>query len=453
MRTRTSTKSPSISNVTGAHIRVDYVSPSLLKAPERRLRRRSRAKLAALARSIADFGFLIPIVVDPQLKIVAGIGRWEAALELKLTSIPIIRVDHLSDAQLRIFAIADNRLPEGVRWDNDALLLEIEEIELDAPELELTSSGFEMAEIDMLYGRARTEELADLDEPAAVLPGPAINRAGDVWRLGNHLLACGDARDKALMDRIVGARKARLLLSDSPWNLKIDGVVSGNGKVKHADFAMAAGEMTPSEFRQFLIDFLAASLPHLMDGALAYLFMDWRNLDTLCAAAAEMKLEQKNLLVWCKDSPGMGTLYRSQHELIGLFKHGSAPHLNNIELGRHGRNRSNVLQYPGMNGFGRGRAQALAMHPTSKPISLLADIMLDTSAAGDLILDPFGGSGSTLIAAEKMGRHSCLVELDPHYADAIIRRFESLTGEDAVQSKSGQTFAELVAASLEGSHE
>lgn len=433
------------SNVAGAQIRVDHVSPELLKAPERRLRIRSRVKLAAIARSISEFGFLIPIVVDPQLKIIAGIGRWEAARELKLTSVPIIRVEHLTDAQLRLFAIADNKLPEGVAWDHGELLLEIQEIELIAPELELTSSGLEIAEIDTLYGRARTTELADFDEPAPVEEGPAINRSGDLWQLGRHVLACGDARDAALIKAMVGDRQARLLLSDPPWNLKIEGVVSGNGRVKHADFEMAAGEMTRDEFQHFLAEFLTASLPQLMDGALAYLFMDWRNLDTLCAAANHTRLEQKNLLVWCKDSPGMGSLYRSQHELIGLFKHGTAAHLNNIQLGRHGRNRSNVLFYPGMNGFGKGRSKALQTHPTCKPVSLLADIMLDASAPGDLILDPFGGSGSTLIAGEKVDRDACLVELHPPFADAIVRRFEALTHEEAVHLETGQTFAELAA--------
>lgn len=240
-----------------------------------------------------------------------------------------------------------------------------------------------------------------------------------------------------------GERQARIMLSDPPWNLKIKGVVSGQGKIKHEDFAMAAGEMKRPEFVAFLSDFIQAGQNHLVDGALLFIFMDWRNLDALSEAAAASDLVQKNLLVWCKDNAGLGSLYRSRHELIGLYKHGDEPHTNNIELGRHGRNRSNVLFYPGVNTFSKDRKKALESHPTCKPISLLADLILDTSAPGELVLDPFGGSGSTLVAAEKTDRAACLVELDPVYSDVIIRRFVEVTGTEAVHAETGKTFAEI----------
>lgn len=431
------------SNVAAVEIRVETVAPPQLKPPERELRKATRQHIKRIARSINDFGFLNPIIVDASMRIVAGISRWKAAQLLELASVPIIRVEHLSEAQLRMFAVADNRLPEGVEWIEGALLLEFQEIELLEPNLDLSSSGFAIAEIDTMYGHSRTAELSEYDEPVELEEGKPVNRVGDRWNLGRHDLACGDARDRELLRHLLGERRVRILLSDPPWNLKIEGVVSGQGKVKHGDFVMAAGEMSRSTFVAFLTHFIQAAQSHLVHGALAYIFMDWRNLDALHAAATASGLEQKNLLVWCKSAPSLGSLYRSQHELIGLYKHGDAPHTNNIQLGRHGRNRSNVLFYPGVNTFGKGRKKALETHPTCKPISLLADIMLDTTVPGDLVLDPFGGSGGTLIAAEKTGRTACLIELDPKYADAIVRRFEQVTGKKAIHVESGKTFAEI----------
>jgi DNA modification methylase len=427
---------------------VDYVSPALLKPPSRRVRRRTRAQVKRIARSMNDFGCLVPIIVDALMRIVSGVGRWEAATLLGLTSIPIIRVEHLTEGQLRLFAIADNKLPEGVQWVKDELRIELAEIELLEPELDLTSSGLAMAEIDQIYGQHRTSELDEYDEPPELESGDPVNREGDAWDLGRHAFACGDARDAALISRLVKGRQVRIVLSDPPWNLKIKGVVSGNGRVKHDDFIMAAGELSKPEFVAFLTEFISASQPHLVDGALLYIFMDWRNLDALTAAATACNLVQKNLLVWCKDNAALGSLYRSQHELIGLYKHGEASHINNIQLGRHGRNRSNVIFYSGVNTFSKGRQKALETHPTCKPVRMLADIILDTSERGDLILDPFGGSGSTLIAAEKTDRTACLVELDPTYADAIIRRYEKVTGQEAAHRETGKTFAELAAERL-----
>lgn len=432
------------SNVAGAQVAVEYVAPGQLVEAARQLRKHTRAHVRQIARSIAEFGFLVPILVDAQMRIVAGDGRWLAATELGLGSIPVIRVEHLTEGQQRLFTIADNKLPEGVKWDCDALLIELNEIELLEPNLDLTTSGLAIAEIDTLRGRQRTGELDDFDLPVAVADGPATCRVGDLWQLGRHVLACGDARDAALVARLLASDRVRMVLSDPPWNLAIPGTVSGGGRKTHDNFVMASGEMSKPEFITFLADFLAAAEPQLTDGALLYLFMDWRNLDALAAAAAARQLEQKNLLIWCKDNAGMGSLYRSQHELVGLYKFGREPHVNNILLGKHGRNRSNLLFYPGVNSFSKGRAKALETHPTCKPIALLADLILDASGQGDLVLDCFGGSGSTLVAAERVGRKACLVELDPRYADAIVKRYEALTGEPARLSEGGRSFADTV---------
>lgn len=445
---QTSTALSRGSNFGGVQLRVDYVSPELLKPPSRQVRRRTREQTERIARSMNDFGCLVPIIVDSEMRIVAGLGRWEAAKLLGLTTLPIIRVEHLTEAQLRLFSIADNKLPEGVRWLKDELLLEFAEIEILQPEVDLSSSGFQIAEIDTLYGQHRHTDVCGLDEPEELADGEPTNRVGDTWALGKdkrHRLGCGDARDGVFISTLLGERQARIVLCDPPWNLKIEGVVSGNGRVKHRDFVMAAGELSKEEFTAFLGDFLCVAQQHLVDGALLYVFMDWRNLDALSAAAFGCGLEQKNLLVWCKDNAGQGSMYRSRHELVGLYKHGKAPHLNNIAMGRHGRNRSNVLFYPGVNSFSSGRKAALESHPTCKPASMLADIILDTSAPDDLILDPFGGSGSTMIAAEVTNRTSYLVELDPRYADSIIKRVEQHTGEPAIHLATGCTFAEVTA--------
>lgn len=431
------------SNFGGVSLAVTYLDPKSLSPPSRQVRRRTKAHIGRIARSIDDFGMLNPIIVDTQLHIVAGVSRWEAAEMLGLTSVPVIRVEHLTQAQLRLFAIADNKLPEGVEWLGDQLLIELQEIELLEPQIDLTSSGFAIAEIDTLYGQARAAELSEYDEPPKPEAGPPVNRVGDIWKLGRHMLGCGDARDRELLRLLLGDRRARIMLTDPPWNLKIEGVVSGQGKVKHGDFVMGAGEMSKSAFVAFLTHCIQAGQYHLVNGALLFIFMDWRNLDALSAAADNLRLVQKNLLVWCKDNAGLGSLYRSRHELVGLYKSGDAPHTNNILMGRHGRNRSNVIFAPGANTFSKDRQKALESHPTSKPPGLLADFILDTTAPGELILDQFGGSGSTLIAAEKTDRDACLVELDPVYADVIIRRFERVTGQNAIHVESGKTFSEL----------
>jgi DNA modification methylase len=435
-------------NLAGLRVSVDYVAPETLKPAPRKLRRRSPRQLKRLVRSIEEFGFLVPVLVDEELEIVAGEGRVEAAKLIGLSAIPIIRVEHLTEAQRRLFTIADNVAPQGVEWEQGALTLELRELQLLEPTLDLTSSGLSIVEIDTMFGRARTQDLADADDALPQVESEPVSRVGDRWRLGRHILGCGDARDAAFVASLLEGQQARLFLTDSPWNLKIEGVVSGKGKTKHVDFVMGAGEMTRAEFIVFLAASIEAAQSILVDGALVYMFMDWRNLDALAEAAIVRGLVQKNLLIWCKDNAGLGQLYRSQHELIALYKHGEAAHINNVRMGQDGRNRSNLMFYPGANSFGKGRDEALASHPTSKPVSILADIILDVTAPGEIVIDTFGGSGSTLIAAERMDRTCCMAELHPPYVDGIIRRFEALFGTAAVHVDTGQTFAQVTAERL-----
>jgi DNA modification methylase len=374
--------------------------------------------------------------------IASGMARWEAATLLRLVEVPVIRVEHLTEEQARLFAIADNKLAEGVEWDFDALRIEFEQISIVSPEIDLDSSGFCIAERDVMIGRHRLAELADLDET----PRPArqiVSVPGDVWILGRHRLVCGDSTSADIVATALNGQPVRTLLSDLPYNVKIDGNVSGKGETKHGEFAMASGEMSKTEFIDFLTRAIDQARTHMVDGALAYLFMDWRHLSELALATEACDLSQLNLLVWNKGKGGQGAFYRSAHEMIGVFKSGSEKHVNNVMMGKHGRYRTNVLTYPGVTSFGKGRAKALEMHPTVKPVALIADLILDSSAPHDVIFDPFGGSGTTLIAAEKMDRTACLIEIAPEFVDASIRRFEKISDQPAIHEATGRTFTEI----------
>lgn len=435
----------------GLRLKLEYVPIDSLKTAERIMRHHKRRQIKQIGRSLQDHGFLVPLVVRKDNTVVTGNARLAAAKLIGLLEVPIIRDEHLSAEQSRLFAVADNKLAEGVEWDLGALAIEFAEIAFAAPELDQDSSGFSITERDIIFGRCRTDELGDLDdaqpddsEPA----GSANARLGDVILLGRHTVVCGDATDPALIARAVGDRQIRTVASDVPYNVKIAGNVSGTNRFE--EFAMASGEMNKPQFTAFLASAIKATQPHLIDGAVLYLFMDWRHIAELIAASEAAELSFLNLLVWAKTNAGMGSFYRSAHELVGVFKHGDAPHVNAVELGRHGRNRTNVLSYPGVNTFSKGRSKALQLHPTVKPAALMADLILDSSAEGDVILDPFGGSGTTLIAAERTSRTACLVEIDPRYVDVIVKRFEAATGEIGIHAETGEPFAEFARRRREG---
>jgi hypothetical protein len=445
-----SSTSLSSSNLAGSQLRIEYVSLESLQAGPNQTRRHTRRQLKKLARSIIDHGFLVPVVTYGNNIIAAGNARVQAAALAGLTEVPVVRASHLSDEQMRLFAMADNKLTEGGTWDFNALRAEFGEIAISAPQLDQDLSGFCIAERDIIIGRHRADELTDLDDAPPPAKAPPTSRIGDRYLLGRHVVVCGDATDPVVITRAVGGRQVRTVASDVPFNVRIGGNVSGLGEHKHGEFAMASGEMSKSQFVEFLASAILSTLPHLVDGALLYLFMDWRHLAELLEASDEAKLSYLNLLVWAKTNAGMGSFYRSAHEMIGVFKHGQAPHRNNVELGRHGRNRTNVLHYPGANTFAKGRKKALELHPTVKPVALIADLILDSSGPGELILDPFGGSGTTLVAAEKTDRSAVLIEIDPAYVDVTIKRFEAATGGMAIHEETGLPFAQLVAQRLEG---
>lgn len=378
---------------------------------------------------------------------IAGHGRVRAAKQLGMDTVPTVQLEHLSDEQVRAYVIADNRLAECAGWDRDLLAIELQELaEIDlAFDLEVT--GFETPELDLLIGGGADDTETDpADDWRGLDPNvPTVSRLGDLWQIGPHRLLCANALDRASYARLLGGQKARLVFVDPPYNVRIEGHVSGLGRARHAEFAMASGEMSAAEFTVFLETALSHHGAHSTDGALHFVCMDWRHAGELLTASRSVYSACKNLCVWVKTNAGMGSLYRSQHELVYVFKVGTAPHINNVELGRHGRNRSNVWRYAGVNSFGAERDEALAMHPTVKPVRLVADAILDSSRRGDIVLDGFAGSGTTLLAAERTGRIGYGLEIDPRYVDAALRRLEEHAGLEAVQADTGQTFAEVAA--------
>ncbi len=358
-----------------------------------------------------------------------------------MSDVPTVCVDHLTPAQVRAYVIADNKLAENAGWDRALLALELQELSVDM-NFDVSVTGFETAEIDLLIQDLNQGTPDEADEvPVVDRAAPAVSRPGDLWRIGNHVLLCGDALNKDNYAKLLGSKKAQMVFTDPPYNVAIAGNVSGLGKVKHREFAMASGEMSPDEFTKFLEEALIRFVQFSTNGSIHFICMDWRHIRELLDAAAKPYRELKILCVWSKTNAGMGSLYRSQHELVFVFKNGCAPHINNVELGRFGRNRSNVWNYAGQNTFGNDRETELAMHPTVKPVALVADAILDCSKRGQIVLDAFAGSGTTLIAAEKTGRHGYGIEIDPYYVDTIIRRFEAVYGVKAKHTDSSLDFA------------
>ena len=359
--------------------------------------------------------------------VLAGHGRLAAAKLIGLRDVPTLLVAGLSDAQKRAYVLADNKLAEKAGWDRTTLAVELNSLTplLEEVGLDISLTGFEPVEIDGLLGDLVDPESDPADEPPFLAKEP-VSKSGDLWLLGPHRLLCGDARDASQYRKLMGADRAAMVFADPPYNVSIKSV-QGRGKIKHGDFAMASGEMSKAQFTAFLIDTLTQAARHSADGAIHYICMDWRHLEEMLDAGKKVYSELKNLVVWTKTNAGQGTFYRSQHELIFVYKNGDGPHTNNFELGQHGRNRSNVWTYAGVNSFRAGRMDELSTHPTVKPIALVADAMRDCSRRGDIVLDPFMGSGTTILAAERVGRRAYGLELDPLYVDAAIRRWERFT--------------------------
>ncbi|HXM12878.1 MAG TPA: DNA methyltransferase [Terriglobales bacterium] len=431
---------------------IAYSPVAALSANSRNARTHSKRQIRQIAASIRTFGFNNPIIIDKNAKIVAGHGRWEAAKLAGMDSVPTILLENLTEDQIRAYILADNRLAELAGWDNSILAIELQHL-INLDDLDVTVTGFDVPEVDMILEEAGPEsdkdDVFDVDETAT-----AVSEAGDLWQLGEHRVLCGSALQVESFGFLMAGQRADVVFVDPPYNVVIDGHAGGHGSIHHREFAMASGEMDQEEFIAFLTSSLRLLAKFSTRGSVHFVCMDWRHAEELLAAGKQIYDSLLNLCVWVKNNGGMGSFYRSRHELVFVYRNGKAPHRNNVQLGQYGRNRTNVWEYPGINTLSQqgDEGNLLALHPTVKPVALVADALLDCSARGQIVLDSFLGSGSTLIAAERVGRICYGIEIDPLYVDTAVRRWQRHTGENAVHMRSGKTFNDASSA-LEVNHD
>jgi hypothetical protein len=412
-----------------------------IRAYDGHARKHPEKQIIQLMASMTQFGFAMPLLIDEAGTLIVGHARLEAAARLGLADVPVIVAGHWSASQVKAYRLADNQLARHATWDERLLRIEIQSI-IDLDEVSIEVMGWETAEIDVLLGDTAIDN-TDVDDDLPVEDANVVAQLGDIWLLGNHRLLCGSSLELESWARLMDGAQGAMVLTDAPFNVPVNGHVSGSGR--HAEFAMASGEMSEAEFTAFNEAYLRNMTAHLKDGAIVMAFMDHKHLYELMTAARAADLQHLNLCVWSKTNGGMGSLYRSQHELVLVLKHGKAPHTNTVQLGKHGRYRTNVWNHAGANSFGSSRDADLAAHPTVKPVGLLAEAIRDVTHHGEIVLDAFSGSGSTILACERTRRVGYAIEIEPRYIDVAIRRWEAMTGEQAILEFSKQTFAEVSA--------
>jgi DNA modification methylase len=419
-----------------------------LKPHPHNARTHSKHQVRQIAKSIGHFGFVNPVLIDKSKVIIAGHGRVTAAKLVGIEEVPTICLEYLTPDQIRAYILADNKLALNAGWDDEILAIELQHLmAIDCADFDITITGFEIPEIDVILeeasvSSAREDVVPDLDSDE-----PVVTTSGDLWILDRHRLICANALHEGTCRTLMGKSRAAVVFTDPPYNVEIDGHATGNGAIRHREFAMASGEMSEAEFFSFLTNVIALTARFSTANAVGYYCMDWRHIDDLIRAARQSYDEFANLCIWVKDNGAMGSFYRSQHELIGVFRKGKGPHRNNIQLGKFGRNRTNVWQYPGIHSLSKqgDEGNLLALHPTVKPVAMVADALLDSSARSEVVLDAFLGSGTTLMAAERVGRICHGIEIDPRYVDVAIRRWQNYTGQDALHAATGKSFAEMAA--------
>ncbi len=429
----------------GVSARYGLCPVSALQLNPHRVRTHSKKQIRKIARSYDVSGTLAPVIVDENWMILAGHARVEACRVAGRAEVPVVQVFDASEAQKRNFLIADNRIGEDAGWDRQKLALDLPELALlfREADFDLTDTGFEVAEIDQ-FTVDFEDQAADPDDEIdeSILSAPPVLRMGDLVQLGDHRLLVADAREVAALDRLQDGLVAAAAFMDPPYNRRAR-EIGGRGQIQHDEFAFASGEMSDAEFVIFLVEALGNAIRISEKGAVHFVCIDWQHVNDLVTAGEGIYGAQLNLVVWNKTNAGQGGLYRSQHELIGVFRVGDEPHRDNVQKGRFGRNRSNVWTYPGANTFRSGRLQDLAAHPTVKPTALVADAIKDVTRRGDVVLDTFVGSGTTILAGEKVGRRVLAMEIEPTYADVAVRRWQAMTGRDAVHVDTGLTFEAL----------
>jgi DNA modification methylase len=423
---------------------VAYRPVSTLTAHPSNARTHSKHQIRQIAASIKAFGFTNPVLIDRNNTVVAGHGRLQAAELLGMAEVPTIRLEGLTANQVRAYVIADNRLAEKAGWDKAILAIELQHLLIIDSDLDVTVTGFEIPEIDLILSQAAAEPDRDdiLEIDQTIQP---VTQPGDLWLLGKHRVLCGNSLDDNSYTTLMVSRRANLVFVDPPYNVAIEGNVSGHGSIHHSEFAMASGEMNEAEFVAFLTTSLRLLARYSSSGSIHFICMDWRHAGELLAAGNQTYEAFLNLCVWVKNNGGIGSFYRSRHELVFVFKNGKGPHRNNVMLGRFGRNRTNVWEYSSVSALSKqgDEGNLLALHPTVKPVALVADAILDCSARGDIVLDAFLGSGSTLIAAERVGRICCGIEIDPNYVDVAIRRWQRHSGDQAIHAVTRKSFDDL----------
>jgi DNA modification methylase len=419
-------------------LKVEYLAPASLTPYAGNARTHPKKQLQQIESSITAFGFVNPILIDEAGVLIAGHGRLLAAKALSLPTVPAIRLPGLSESQKRQLRLADNKIAANSAWDMELLKIELQALSVEV-DFDCSVAGFAIGEIESILSEAGGTDPDDEVVPATALV--PVTQPGDIWMLGSHRMGCGDCRDREMMLRLTQGRLIDAAFLDPPYNVKINGHAVSKGR--HREFKFASGEMNSSEFETFLRETLGACAEVSRNGAVHFTCMDHHHLDELLAAGRAVYSKRLNLCVWNKSNAGMGSLYRSKHEVVAVYRVGDETHLNTVELGKHGRNRTNVWDYPSVNTLRGGRRHDLALHPTVKPIGLVADALKDVTCRGDLVLDAFMGSGTTLLAAERIGRCCLGLDVDPIYVDLAITRHRDQTGCEPVLEATGQTFSQV----------
>ena len=422
---------------------ISYCAITDLRPHPENARQHTRTQVRGIAKSIEAFDFNNPILVNKKRQILVGHGRWEAAKIRGMSHVPVIFLDHLTEAQEKAYMLADNKLTDRSTWDDDKVAAQLKELSELPLEFDIEATGFEPPEIDLRIQSLEDADAADKADEFELAAGPAVSSIGDTWALGDHRLHCGNALEDTAYKDFFEGEKATVAFTDTPYNVPNDGHVGGKGRVKHREFPMAFGEMSEDEFTNFLTVGVSKICTYTIAGGLIYACMDWRHLKEMRAAADAAACDVVNVCIWVKSNGGMGSLYRSRHEHVFVLRNGKESHLNNVQLGRFGRNRTNVWNYPGVNAFAhKGTKRTLDYHPTVKPILMVSDAILDSTKRNDIVLDPFMGSGTTLLGAQRTDRRCYGIELDPLYVDTAIERWQRMTGIQAT-NLSGEAFEQV----------
>lgn len=424
--------------------RPEFVPVSQLRPNPQNPRLHNRHHIRVLARSMRRLGYISPIVVDKSGMIVAGHLRFDALLMLDVAEVWVVRLDYLTEAQVKAFMIADNKLAEMSEFDDRKLALLLQELYQVNLHVVAESTGFEEPDIELRIQSLDPPEEGDGDDDVEVATGTPVSQLGDTWGLGRNRLYCGSALESASYDSVLGQERAAAIFADPPWNVRVNGHIGGKGRRKHPEFLMGSGEMNDKEFRDFLMTTVRHIVTYSTEEATSFACIDWRHVEEMIGAIRANDCELLNLCVWVKATFGLGSLYRSRHELVTVFSRKGVQRRNNVQLGKYGRTRTNVWNYHGMNSFARrGQIRGLDLHPTVKPLAMVSDAILDVTAPDDIVLDPFCGSGTTIIAAERIGRRGYGIELNPLYVDTTIMRWQRMTGRAAIHTVTGKTFEEM----------